>query len=138
MKTIVVMIIGLLLASCGGAHEQAKTTAATAAEIVNALALGGEQVYAVSVEACDTAENAAAHVPDLDQAHELVRQIRARCDQAFAAAEDLRLAIEKLDSLADTATAPELVAAALQVRQLLADTAVTHAQLAKFLERVKR
>ncbi len=108
------------VAGCSGTGPK---VAISAADIVNEVARRGDQTYAVSVEACHAAEMVAAEQPNVDEAERAVGRIRAACDHAFHALDEVRLAIARVDEAMARAEAGQLpirdvVSAALSAREL--------------------
>jgi hypothetical protein len=119
--TLLVLLLSVVLSCTAAQQELAQRQAATAADVVNEVAKRGDQVYAVSVEACHNAELAAAALPDLETAKTTVTEIRQRCDVAFLALERLRLAVAYVDNLVEqldkgAATVQQATAAAITAR----------------------
>lgn len=121
------------------ASAGAQKTVVTVADVVNQVAKRGDQVYAVSVQECDAAEKVAVELPDVGQAGNLVKAIRAKCDVAFKALDSLRLGVNTLDEAVARAekgqlTAADLASAAVEARRLYDETVVLESQTADFLK----
>lgn len=130
----------LLFTSC--TTKQADITTATAAQIVDQVAMRGDQVDAVLVGACDEAERQAAELPDIESAERLVFEIRKRCDQAFEAVDKLAEAIVATDALMGRYESGEVkltkvMEAALKARAAFARAVELHDTLKKYLEALK-
>jgi uncharacterized membrane protein len=144
LAALALMLIPLVLLypACSAQQAAAEHASATAGDVVNEVAKRGDQVYAVTTEACFAAERAASVLPDLEQAKSTVLEIRSRCDVAFAALEELRLAVARVDKLvADieqgAATVQQATEAALASRAAFEQARSAHESLAVFLEQIK-
>lgn len=121
-----------------GGCSKAELVIVRAADIVDEVALRGDQIDAVSVELCDQAEQVALTYPDVDAAEAAISEIRKRCDQAFKAIDKVAETIAVVDSIfaeveqgEDRVT--DLVEAALAARKLFISTKLESDQLNEFL-----
>ena len=142
LTVVMIMCLALpgLVACSPATLPKAKTQVGTVADVINEVARRGDQVYAVSVEACKRAEQVAVQHPDLAEAKRLVSAIRARCDIAFAALEQLKGAIDRVDALVlrfelKQATLEELVRAAMVARAAFEQADKSNRLLATYLEK---
>lgn len=120
----------------------AERTVIKAADVVNEVAHRGDQLDAVAVESCHAAEEAAVEHPDLDEAERLVGEIRAKCDAAFEAIDEVERAIATVDEVFASVERgqtelEELVAAAIAARQAFEKAQGAHDALRTYLETVK-
>lgn len=111
----------------------------SAAELVDAVAMRGDQLDAISVEICKDAENAAAEMPDLEAAERTVKEIRAGCDRVFVAIDQVDAAIKHVDLVFEAvergdATIDDLASAAIASRQAYDRAKLANEELRKLLE----
>lgn len=128
-----------LCMACAQSCATAEKVVISAADVVDEVARKGDQIDAISVEACHEAESAAADIPDLDKAERAVQRIRSGCDQVFGAIDALEAAIETVDRTFASvqikeATLEDLVGAAMKARQAYDRAAEASEQLREILE----
>jgi len=135
-----VMTVLACCSSCAAEQRVTERAAATAADVVREVAHYGDQLYAVSVDRCHQAELVAAALPELEAARAAVGEIRSRCDDAFFALEQLRLAVNTADEWAaklerGTTTVREATQAALRARDAFTYAQQAHQTLNEYLRR---
>ena len=133
-------VVGDLLLGC--TTKQTDRAVVTAAQIVDQVAMRGDQVDAVTVVACNAAEEHAAEIADIEEADRRVQEIRVYCDQAFDAIDDLDEAIKAVDVLMgrhEKGEVPisEVVEAAVQARLVFVKAVEVHDSLRRYLSALK-
>lgn len=140
LLTLLFCWVAIVLSSCSPAATEHAVV--TAAEVANEVSRRSSEVYAVSIEACNTAEVAASQLPSVEDAKATVAKIREQCDVAFDSIEKVRQAIAAMDAVVATVDTGAEAARKLSAAVLAAHAAVENAErinreLATFLGSVK-